>query len=193
LIPDWTYFHCPGITLDIGDLASGHKIKFPLSWRHPSPNRMSHPRSQCQGHPPPEHFGEGPRACLHHAVEMRVSPISGRGLFARSLIRAGEVVWAERSDPRDERLLSWAQVEALPDKERAAFLNFAYQVGPDLFSGPSDEEALLRDHSHFQNHSCAPRPALSASPAHGRANCNRTTDHQWHAAVTPPPGSRGMA
>jgi hypothetical protein len=88
---------------------------------------------------------------------MKVSPISGRGLFARSLIRAGEVVWAERSDPHDELLLSWSQVEALTGDERTRFLNFAYQVGSDLFSGPPDDVSLMRDYAHFQNHSYPPR------------------------------------
>ena len=112
------------------------------------------PAREGVGWPGPDHFGEGPLASLHRKVEMKVSPISGRGLFARSLIRAGEVVWAERSDPHDELLLSWSQVEALTGDERTRFLNFAYQVGSDLFSGPPDDVSLMRDYAHFQNHSC---------------------------------------
>jgi hypothetical protein len=92
---------------------------------------------------------------------MKVSPISGRGLFARELIRAGEVVWAERSDPHDELLLSWSQVEALTGDERTRFLNFSYQVGSDLFSGPPDDASLMRDYAHFQNHSYSSPSSLS--------------------------------
>jgi SET domain-containing protein len=89
-----------------------------------------------------------PDACrLHDALEVRRSPIEGRGLFARTPIRAGEVVMQLGG-----RLVTRAELEALIAEADATggYVDcISTSDGVDLVM-PSGHDV------HYGNHSCDP-------------------------------------
>eukprot|EP00456_Euglypha_rotunda_P055447 TRINITY_DN4511_c0_g2_i1.p1 TRINITY_DN4511_c0_g2~~TRINITY_DN4511_c0_g2_i1.p1 ORF type:complete len:252 (-),score=54.76 TRINITY_DN4511_c0_g2_i1:130-885(-) len=92
---------------------------------------------------------------LHTAIEVRQSPIGGRGLFATKKISKGEVVWEDTaSTPAKtvtaEEVLTWAA------PKRLQFRRFAYQTGVNSFSAPVNLDDLTEDPAYFMNHSCDP-------------------------------------
>jgi len=93
---------------------------------------------------------------LHKNIELLDSPISGKGLFARETIKEGEVVWR---DPNYVDCKHWVTIEQLndwPKPRRDWFLNYAYQVSDDVWTGPLDMDEVDQDASVFHNHSCDP-------------------------------------
>jgi len=93
---------------------------------------------------------------LHKNIELLDSPISGKGLFAKGLIKEGEVVWR---DPKYVDCKHWVTIEQLnewPKSRRDWFLNYAYQVSDDVWTGPLEKEEVEQDASVFHNHACDP-------------------------------------
>jgi len=90
----------------------------------------------------------------HPAIEVRESKIAGRGVFATSLIKKGELISYE--DPRDYVVLNMEQVEARSQEDQDFFWHFCYQVGDALWFGPKDHVVVDRKRTFFTNHSCDP-------------------------------------
>jgi SET domain-containing protein len=89
-------------------------------------------------------------------MELRDSPLGGKGLFAKSLIKKGEVVWADQDCMGHGKLLNQEQISALPKPDRLRYLHFAYQVSDSVWLGTFDNEEANQDASYFWNHSCDP-------------------------------------
>lgn len=90
---------------------------------------------------------------LHPAIELRDSPVAGKGLFATAPITAGEVVWQTAKEDLEpiyerEKIVGW------PIEKQQTFFSLAYQVGPSHWSGPLGRET--DDPADFYNHSCDP-------------------------------------
>jgi len=88
---------------------------------------------------------------LHPHIEVRGSDIEGRGLFAKALIKKGEIIWQKE---KDEVFYTSAQIEKFTPEQKKAFKNYSYQVGPDQFYGTPNGEA--GDSGDYMNHSCNP-------------------------------------
>ncbi len=84
------------------------------------------------------------RSWIDPRVEVRRSPISGSGLFAREPLRAGEVIviWGGS-------LFSAEEVRAGIARERSLAM-----IGPGLYLGSHADEPVLAD--EFMNHACDP-------------------------------------
>lgn len=78
---------------------------------------------------------------LHPAIQIKDSPLGGKGLFTASLIKKGEVVW---SLDTDEVQLTHDQVERLSAHDRSLAFQF------------NDRYIICRDGSEYMNHSCDP-------------------------------------
>lgn len=128
-------------------------------------------------------FGVGSFYTVHKDVELRAVPeLGGYGLFARADIPkgaparsaprppllltpardAGTVVWHDHDHWPHERLFSLAECRAAPPSSRQLFVNYLFQVGDDLFSGPTTLEEVKRDVSV----SAPPLDALSRPGSH---------------------------
>jgi SET domain-containing protein len=97
-----------------------------------------------------------PLRYCHPNMELRDSPIGGKGLFAKALIRKGETVWADQACMNHGKLLNKEQIAALDKSDRLKYLHFAYQVSETTWLGTYDPEEAKQDASYFWNHSCDP-------------------------------------
>jgi len=91
---------------------------------------------------------------FHPAIEVKHSPIAGRGLFATALIQKGELISYE--DPLDYLILNMEQVESMSAEDQDFWWHFCYQVGDDAWMGPKSREVVARKRTFFENHSCDP-------------------------------------
>jgi hypothetical protein len=67
---------------------------------------------------------------LHPAIEVHSKgAIHGNGLFAKRLIRKGELVWE-----LDEPTYSWKEIEKWDKERRKAFDWYGFQCGIDRYS-----------------------------------------------------------
>lgn len=87
----------------------------------------------------------------HPAIEVRVVPGLGQGMFATRTILAGEILWAE--DPEDPRY-HVREISAWPPDEQAFFLRWSYQIDDEWFAGPRRPDEVV-DSDHM-NHGCDP-------------------------------------
>jgi hypothetical protein len=92
----------------------------------------------------------------HINIELRDSPLGGKGLFAKAPIKKGEIVWKDENCFQTDEVLTFEEIERKELKSRLVFLHFSYQVGENLWSGVSDIAEAEKDASHFYNHSCDP-------------------------------------
>lgn len=97
---------------------------------------------------------KGRRDFFHPSIEVKHSPIAGRGLFATALIRKGELISHE--DPADYLILNREQVECMSLENQDFWWHFCYQVGDDAWMGPRSREVVARKKTFFTNHSCDP-------------------------------------
>lgn len=88
---------------------------------------------------------------LNSSIIVQPSGISGKGLFAQALIRAGEVVW--RQDPHEE-IYSLEVIRSWPAEIQRKFWHYASQVDDGRFRGPKSGTA--EDPAEYMNHSCDP-------------------------------------
>lgn len=90
---------------------------------------------------------------LHPSIEVRRSKIQGTGIFAKDFIKAGEVVWHESEEERERQyLVTFEQLRQLPESEQQDYLRYAYQIGPELYSGRRHNKP--EDPADYTNHSC---------------------------------------
>lgn len=87
---------------------------------------------------------------LHPLIQLKESPISGKGLFAVSFIREGEIIW--RQDPH-ERHYGLEEIQKWSLEKQKLFFSCSYQVGDNLFYGMDGSGP---DEADFMNHSCDP-------------------------------------
>jgi len=96
----------------------------------------------------------GQKDFFHPSIEVKHSPIAGRGLFATNLIREGELISYE--DPTDYLILNREQVERMSPDDQDFWWHFCYQVGDDAWMGPRSRTVVARKRTFFENHSCDP-------------------------------------
>ena len=94
---------------------------------------------------------------LNDKVEAKNHDLYGftcRGLFARELIKEGEVIWEWKQDSEELRTYHKHDIDAEPDdNKKATLIMFSYMLDDDLYgSTPHPEE----DTSYYFNHSCEP-------------------------------------
>jgi hypothetical protein len=88
---------------------------------------------------------------LHEAIIVKNSGIQGKGLFASTDIRKGEIIW--RRDP-DEARFHIDVIKSWPQEKQEKFFAHAYQVGDGHYHGP--EDGIVTDPADYMNHSCDP-------------------------------------
>lgn len=93
---------------------------------------------------------------LSPKVELRSSAIAGMGLFAKELIKAGEIIWADDTYPHTKHVVDVDTLNTWPEDKRDWYLHWAYQIDFDKYCGPLTDEEVAADASVFQNHSCDP-------------------------------------
>jgi len=91
-------------------------------------------------------------------TEVRASPIHGLGVFFRTPIAKGTLIW--RFDARVDRVYSEAEIDGLPP-HMAEYLRIY-----STWHEPTGLFVLCGDNGRYVNHSDAPN-TLSASPAFG--------------------------
>lgn len=87
---------------------------------------------------------------LHPHIIVQESRIAGQGLFAKTFIKQGEIIW-ER-DPW-EKHYSLREINTWSQEQRNRFFSCSYQVGEDLFYGMDGSPP---DPADYMNHSCDP-------------------------------------
>lgn len=93
---------------------------------------------------------------LHRFIVLRKSPIEGKGLFARELIKKGEIIW---KGPTAEKSYRLSEIKKWPQKKQDTFDFYAYQTGKDTYTGPLNGKP--KDPSLYMNHSCDPNSWFS--------------------------------
>jgi len=88
---------------------------------------------------------------LHPAIAIKDSGIQGKGLFATTDVKTGEVTW--RQNPNQSRY-HIVTIRSWPQAEQEKFFRLAYQVGDEWYHGPVDGAAF--DPADYMNHSCDP-------------------------------------
>jgi len=88
---------------------------------------------------------------LHEAIVLQESEIQGKGLFATTDIKAGEITW--RQDPNQPRY-HLDTIRSWPREKQEKFFRLAYQVGEEWYHGPVADADF--DPADFMNHSCDP-------------------------------------
>jgi hypothetical protein len=78
-------------------------------------------------------FGEGNCFSLNNKIELRAHPLMpGFGLFAKSKIEKGEIVWSDKTEyplTDIETMNTWSK------EKYEEFVHFAYQVSETQFLG----------------------------------------------------------
>jgi len=102
-------------------------------------------------------LGFDPYKDLHKSLILRESRL-GKGLYATAPIRAGELIYKpSHHDPSPTTAkVSAAEMANWTPKQLAFYDKYAWQVGPDLFVGPTCKDAIKKDYNYFLNHSCDP-------------------------------------
>jgi hypothetical protein len=98
-------------------------------------------------------FGTGPYSTLNIKVEMKEHPnkIVEKGLFAKELIKKGEVVWY---DPESDDLETFKidDIHTLSKEKRDFICHFCYQIDENLFRIPKNGvENEIDDYADFTN------------------------------------------
>lgn len=83
------------------------------------------------------------------------SQIADSGVFTSEPITKGTVLFQYSDISRYNKILSFAQVDALSSQEKDVFLRYFYQIDEDIFAGPTHFHEAP-DISLFWNHSCTP-------------------------------------
>jgi len=106
-------------------------------------------------------FGEGPARHCHRDVEMKVSPAEGHGVFAKTHIPKGTIVYcAPLKDCKIYRLDDFHRMMQIdPEGAKELFqviLRYGYQIEEDAFTCALSMEEAEKEISNFWNHSCDP-------------------------------------
>ena len=72
---------------------------------------------------------------LSKSIEVRDSPVAGKGLFATAPIAAGERVWGPDPDEAARYYHTMEQIKTWSEEEQKHFMNNAYLVAPGTYSG----------------------------------------------------------
>lgn len=93
-----------------------------------------------------------------HGSEMRIRSLDGRGLFAKSDIPKGMLVWINHTDgPMSQYpILTFDEVQSLPIEQKACILKYGSQLSDNTIQGPLTEKDAMLDYANFFNHSCDP-------------------------------------
>lgn len=83
---------------------------------------------------------------MHQDIQIRDSPIHGRGLFAKKLIPKGTITWV--LDEKKAEFFTEKQYFALNHEKQKEIWNYGFDVG--------EITILIKDESKFENHSDSP-------------------------------------
>ena len=72
---------------------------------------------------------------LSSSIEVRDSPVAGKGLFCTKPIKAGETIWTPDADEATKYYHTMAQIKSWSEEEQKHFMNNAYLVAPGTYSG----------------------------------------------------------
>jgi len=95
-----------------------------------------------------------PYYCLHKNLELRSNRL-GKGLYAKAPIKAGSVIYNPAGATTIAKVSSKEMAKWNP-RQLGFFEKYAWQVGSDLWCGPSSKQDLKNDYVNFLNHSCEP-------------------------------------
>ena len=96
---------------------------------------------------------------LHKHIELRISPVHGKGLFAKSHIPKGTTVWMNRNDgPMEQnyKTYTFSELESIPDENRQYIVMYGSQLTEHTITGPESEHDVSLDNANYFNHSCSP-------------------------------------
>ena len=96
---------------------------------------------------------------LSSSIEVRDSPVAGKGLFCTKPIKAGDTIWTPDADEATKYYHTMAQIKSWSEEEQKHFMNNAYLVAPGTYSG-----ALSRAKKAFQQGNRATQPNPGRSP-----------------------------
>lgn len=88
-------------------------------------------------------------------IEVKDSPIHGKGVFAHEHIKRGTIMW--KFDPTHDKFLSPEEFNKLSEEERAELQRVAYLSGRTnrWVYPPKDDPALFTNHSPDNNNMSA--------------------------------------
>lgn len=97
-------------------------------------------------------------------VEVKESPINGKGVFALQKISKGEVVW--KFDPSHDKILTVERFEELTKDEQESLKRVAYLSGSSgkYVFPPENDPALYTNHSRDNNLSVLVDENISPEP-----------------------------
>lgn len=72
---------------------------------------------------------------LSSSIEVRDSPVAGKGLFCTKPIKAGDTIWTPDADEATKYYHTMAQIKSWSEEEQKHFMNNAYLVAPGTYSG----------------------------------------------------------
>jgi hypothetical protein len=95
---------------------------------------------------------------LSPKVEVKAGGIHGSCWFAKEDIKAGEMIWKIREPgaPSCDLILTFDQVEKLPEAQRKKFMSLAYQIDDNHYLGVDDSKEPIQSEINemYVNHSC---------------------------------------
>lgn len=97
-------------------------------------------------------------------VEVKESPIHGKGVFTLQKIAKGEIVW--KFDPSHDKTLSVEEFERLDETEQESLKRVAYLSGSSdkYIFPPENDPALYTNHSRDNNLSVLVDDKISPEP-----------------------------
>lgn len=107
-------------------------------------------------------FGQGIFSTLNQKITLKDHPkFEGKGLFATSSIKKGEIIWKENVDFEFAPEFTFEEISQWPKEQQEYFGHFAYQISENKMKGPNpfDQKQPLKpenDASNYMNHSCDP-------------------------------------
>lgn len=107
-------------------------------------------------------LGKGIYSTLNEKIELKDHPkFDGKGLFAKSFIKKGELIWKESIDFEFAPEFTFEEINSWPKEQQEYFGHFAYQISENKMKGPNpfDKKEPSKpedDASNFMNHSCDP-------------------------------------
>jgi uncharacterized protein len=83
------------------------------------------------------------------------SPIADKGIFASEKIKAGSIICQYSNINKFNKILTAEEINQLPNEEKETYLRYGYQIGDNLFAGPTSITDFP-DISIYINHKCTP-------------------------------------
>lgn len=104
-------------------------------------------------------YGEGPYHNIRRGIELRAIAEDFSGLFLTEGVKAGTILWKNRSNgPAEEkyRKIYGEDIQHLTQEELKYFIRYSYQNDSSYFITPLSDAEVNLDYSNFHNHSCNP-------------------------------------